>query len=65
MTSSPRSTSAAPSELAWGFIRPVGQTFAEPHLFIFHVSADGLIDSITAYWNNASISQQLGHLEVD
>lgn len=52
-------------QLPWGFIRPVGQTFSEPHLFIFKVNTDGLITSITAYWNNAEISQQLGHLEVD
>ena len=37
----------------------------EPHLFIFHVGPDLLIDSVTAYWNDAAISQQLGHNEVD
>lgn len=49
----------------WGFIRPAGHTYSEPHLFIFKVNPAGLITSITAYWNNAGISQQLGHLEVD
>ena len=52
-------------QLPWGFIRPAGQTYSEPHLFIFNVNEAGLINSITAYWNNAGISQQLGHLEVD
>ena len=46
-------------------MRPAGNTYSEPHLFIFTVNPDGLITSITGYWNNAEISQQLGHLEVD
>ncbi|WP_214368838.1 nuclear transport factor 2 family protein [Pseudonocardia sp. H11422] len=50
---------------AWVNMAARGGSFAEPHLFVFHVGEDGLIDSITAYWNNASISRQLGHLEVD
>ena len=50
---------------AWGFISPKGQDFAEPHLFVMHVNADGLIDSIRAYWDNAGVNRQLGHLEVD
>ena len=52
-------------QLAWGLITPVGKYFLEPHLFIFHVGADLLIDSITAYWDDAGIAQQLGHDEVD
>ena len=48
-------------QLAWGLIKPGGQHYCEPHLFIFHVDEDLLIDAITAYWNDASISQQLGH----
>ena len=52
-------------QLAWGYIVPAGKHYLEPHLFIFHVGPDGLIDSITAYWNDAGISQQLGHMEVD
>lgn len=52
-------------QLPWGFIRPNGQTYSEPHLFIFTVNDAGLISSITGYWNNAGVSQQLGHLEVD
>lgn len=50
---------------AWGFISSRGQYFAEPHLFILHVDEDGLIDSIRAYWDNAGVNRQLGHLEVD
>ena len=52
-------------QLAWGLIAPAGRHYCEPHLFIVHVGADLLIDSITAYWNDAAISQQLGHNEVD
>jgi ketosteroid isomerase-like protein len=52
-------------QLAWGPIAPAGKYYLEPHLFIFHVGADLLIDSVTAYWNEAGISQQLGHSEVD
>ncbi|MFE5023007.1 nuclear transport factor 2 family protein [Streptomyces sp. NPDC056656] len=49
----------------WGLITPAGKTFSEPHLFLFKGEPSGLISSITGYWNNAGISQQLGHLEVD
>ena len=52
-------------QLPWGLIAPAGRHYREPHLFIFHVGTDLLIDSITAYWNDAGISQQLGHIEVD
>ena len=51
--------------LAWGFAAPAGQHYCAPHLFIFHVGEDLLIDAITAYWDNAGISRQLGHTEVD
>jgi ketosteroid isomerase-like protein len=51
--------------LAWGLAAPAGQHYREPHLFIFHVGEDLLIDAITAYWDNAGISRQLGHTEVD
>jgi steroid delta-isomerase-like uncharacterized protein len=49
----------------WGPIAPRGQAYAEPHLFVIHVDTDGKIDSITGYWDNASIYRQLGHFEVD
>jgi ketosteroid isomerase-like protein len=52
-------------QLAWGAIVPAGKHYCEPHLFVFHVGDDLLIDSITGYWDNAGISKQLGHLEVD
>jgi ketosteroid isomerase-like protein len=52
-------------QLAWGLIAPAGRHYREPHLFVFHIRPDLLIDSITAYWNDAGISQQLGHGEVD
>jgi ketosteroid isomerase-like protein len=52
-------------QLAWGLIAPAGRHYCEPHLFIFHVGEDLLIDAVTAYWNDAGISQQLGHIEVD
>ena len=49
----------------WGVIASRGQQYSLPHLFVLHVNADGLIDSITAYWDNASFYRQLGHAEVD
>jgi hypothetical protein len=52
-------------QLPWGLIVPAGKHYREPHLFIFHVGPDLLIDSITAYWNDAGIARQLGHGEVD
>jgi len=52
-------------ERPWGLVAPSGLHYREPHLFIFRVGADLLIDSITAYWNDAGISRQLGHHEVD
>lgn len=51
--------------LAWANMANRGKVFAEPHLFIFTVTPDGLIGGLTAYWSNAGISSQLGHLEVD
>jgi hypothetical protein len=51
--------------LRWGLTPPSGGHYSEPHLFVFHVAGDLLIDSITAYWDNAGISRQLGHNEVD
>ena len=50
---------------AWAQFSNRGQSFSLPHLFVLHVNGAGLIDSITAYWDNASLSRQLGHLEVD
>ena len=50
---------------AWAFIAPQGGSIVAPHLFIMHVDADGLIDNIRAYWDNADVCRQLGHFEVD
>jgi ketosteroid isomerase-like protein len=52
-------------QIAWAFIKPAGGSIVAPHLFILHVDQDGLIDSIRAYWDNAQVSRDLGHLEVD
>lgn len=49
----------------WGPVASRGQRYSLPHLFVLHVNADGLIDDITAYWDNASFYRQLGHAEVD
>ena len=52
-------------QIAWGFAESQGRAYREPHLFVFHVGEDGLIDRIRGYWNDAGINRQLGHLEVD
>ncbi|MEV1296108.1 hypothetical protein [Pseudonocardia sp. NPDC049635] len=52
-------------QIAWGFAVSQTRAFSEPHLFLFHVDRTGLIDDITAYWNDGGINRQLGHLEVD
>lgn len=52
-------------QIAWALAAPQGKKFCEPHLFIFHVDDSGLINKVKAYWNNAGINTQLGHLEVD
>lgn len=51
--------------LAWGTIPACGNRYDEPHLFLFTVTPEGLIDQITAYWDSAGMSRQLGQLEVD
>ncbi len=51
---------------AWAQLSNRGQSFSLPHLFVLHVNDGGLIDAIlAAYWDNASFSRQLGHLEVN
>jgi ketosteroid isomerase-like protein len=52
-------------QLPWAFVTPAGRRYDEPHLFIFRVGVDGMIEDITAYWDNAGINRQLGHNEVD
>jgi ketosteroid isomerase-like protein len=49
----------------FGTIACAGGHYQVPHLFLFHVTGDGLIDDIVAYWDNADWKKQLGCLEVD
>lgn len=50
---------------AFGLIGCTGRHYDLPHLFVFHVDSDGLIDDIAAYWDNADWKKQLGCLEID
>jgi steroid delta-isomerase-like uncharacterized protein len=36
-----------------------------PHVFLFRVGNEGLIEEVTAYWDSADWQRQLGWLEVD
>jgi ketosteroid isomerase-like protein len=56
---------AGTQQLPWGLVTPAGGSYSEPRLFIFHVGEEGLINRITAYWDNAGMIRQLGHNEVD
>jgi SnoaL-like domain len=49
----------------FGIIACTGGHYELPHLFLFHVTGDGLIDDIVAYWDNVDWKRQLGCLEVD
>lgn len=49
----------------FGVIVCTGGQYDLPHLFLFHVGDDGLIDDIVAYWDNVDWKKQLGWLEVD
>ena len=49
----------------FGIIACTGGHYEVPHLFLFHVTGDGLIDDIVAYWDNVGWKKQLGCLEVD
>jgi steroid delta-isomerase-like uncharacterized protein len=49
----------------WGTIGTLGRHYDLPHLFLFHLSDDGLIDRITAYWDGADYYRQLGRVEID
>ena len=50
---------------AFGIIACAGGRYELPHLFLFRVTGDGLIDDIVAYWDNVTWKQQLSCLEVD
>lgn len=43
----------------------LGSHFDLPHLFLFQVNDEGLIEDISAYWDTADWYQQLGRLELD
>ncbi len=49
----------------YGTIANQGLHFDLPHVFLFRVGKDGLIEEVTGYWDNADFYRQLGRLEVD
>jgi hypothetical protein len=49
----------------YGTIANQGLHFDLPHVFLFRVGKNGLIEEVTAYWDNADFYRQLGRLEVD
>jgi ketosteroid isomerase-like protein len=49
----------------WGAIDNLGRAFAVPHLFVFRVGEEGLIDAVSAYWDGATMNRQLGRIEID
>jgi steroid delta-isomerase-like uncharacterized protein len=49
----------------YGTIANQGLHFDLPNVFLFRVGKDGLIEEVTAYWDNADFYRQLGRLEVD
>jgi ketosteroid isomerase-like protein len=49
----------------FGIIACTGARYELPHLFVFHVTGDGLIDDIVGYWDNVAWKKQLGCLEID
>lgn len=49
----------------WGTIDNKGKAFAVPHLFVLRVGPQGLIDSVSAYWDGADLNRQLGRIEID
>jgi predicted ester cyclase len=50
---------------AFGVIACAGGHYELPHLFLFHVAGDGLIDDVVSYWDNAHWKKQLDWFEVD
>lgn len=49
----------------FGVIACGGGHYDLPHLFLFHVDSDDLIDDIVCYWDNVDWKTQLDWLEVD
>jgi len=56
-----RGTQAA----TWGVMAARGGSYAGHHVLLISVDSDGLITNVREYWDNSSMFQQLGHLEVD
>jgi len=49
----------------YGTIANQGLHYDLPHVFLFRVGQDGLIEEVTGCWDNADFYRQLGRLEVD
>jgi steroid delta-isomerase-like uncharacterized protein len=49
----------------FGTIGNRGLHYELPHVFLFRVDPDALIDEVTAYWDSADWYRQLGRMEVD
>ena len=49
----------------WSTIGNRHRRFSLPHLFVFRLGDAGLIERITAYWDDAALRQQLGAVDVD
>ena len=49
---------------SFGALPQTGDSYWLPHLFVFHVDDDCLIDATRAYWDNANWYGQMGWKEV-
>lgn len=49
----------------YGTITNQGLHFDLPHVFLFRVGKDDLVEEISGYWDNADFYRQLDRLEVD
>jgi steroid delta-isomerase-like uncharacterized protein len=49
----------------YGTIANQGLHYDLPHVFLFRVGKDGLVEEISGYWDTADFYRQLGRLEVD
>jgi hypothetical protein len=49
----------------FGMIGSLGLHYDLPHVFLFRVGKESLIEEVTAYWDSADWQRQLGWLEVD
>ena len=48
----------------FGMIASQGLHYDLPHVFLFRIGQEGLVEEITAYWDTADWQRQLGWLEV-